>query len=187
MTLLKARRTEGGITVPESAGLSSRLVRFGTALEWVQDRELRDAMIAAKINLLRREAPYLYVVANDGDEKPDTADAYVRAMERRELGRGVWLAHPDFAQDTRTTVTAVLLGDILPFVPCLSGDWYCLLCLPKPISLAEIDDVVTLSATVAESVTRLLAEGGCLLTCVDHTLLALSTFDTGYAKYFHHA
>jgi hypothetical protein len=186
MVLLKATSSGGSLSDPSSMRLSSELLGFGAVFEWVPDTELRHAMVAANINTLRREAPYLYLVANRYENQPDASDPYIGAMDRRELGRGVWLAYPEFYEETVTTVWAILQGDILPFVPHLYSDWFCLLCLPSPIPLVQIDEIVTPSPSVTESVQKLLKNGGCLLTVIDHVVLNMKTFDTGYAKYFPH-
>lgn len=184
MMLLKTESTSGSETDLKLLSPVTDIAGFSAVIEWVQDSELRAALIAANVNILRREAPYVYFFANENGGTPGPPDDYVSMMETRELGRRVWLAPSAFEEGTMTTVTAVLLGDILPFVPCLMYESFYLLCLPKPMPLAEIDDTVTLSASATEAVRRLLTDGGCILSCVDHAVMTVVTFDAGYAKYF---
>src|SRR5579875_1413209 len=119
MTLLKALRYgEQTIQPPE-------LSRYVAWLEAIPDYEVRSAILAANVNILRRYAPYAYLFANGFTEKSwreeDIGDesGYIRSLETQELGHGIWFSQLDFEGETDTVVTAIFEGDVLPIVHLL--------------------------------------------------------------------
>ncbi len=177
----------------------------GAVFPWLPDNELREAMLAANVNILRREAPYIYLFAADRfieewltDTNPYTHtrltfhDPYLQSFEQKQLHRGIDLMGRSIqgvrspAEDfnTTTVVTALLLGDVLPVIPRLYRPEYTLLCLPQPITLEEVDSIVLGSSTIEDCHRIFFRNGGCCLSIVDHTVLQLTASDHNYGKYF---
>jgi len=56
------------LQVEKQWAVTSKALGFlqcGAVFPWVPDHELREAMLAANVNILRREAPYVYLFAED--------------------------------------------------------------------------------------------------------------------------
>ncbi len=196
------------LQVEKQWAVTSKALGFlqcGAVFPWVPDHELREAMLAANVNILRREAPYVYLFAEDHfieDWLTDTNDyhherltfraPYLQNLEQRQLQKGVRLMDggmnsgqlPHERVDTTTVVTALLLGDVLPVIPRLRFPEYSLLCLPQPITLEDVDSIVLGSSTLEDCRRIFFRNGGCSLSIVDHTVLNLATLDYNYEKYF---
>jgi hypothetical protein len=162
----------------------------GVLLEWVLDDELQRAMIAANINILRREAPYAYFFANGVTlEEWESSwlvqnQPYMRLFHSKQLQQGVCLTDPDLDFDTTTVVTAVLLGDILPLARSMQDSENCLVCLPKPLTLEEIDVIFADDRGTANSLRLLLEDDGFLLSTVDFRLIKVRTSNKRVLEYF---
>lgn len=162
----------------------------GVFLEWVVDNELQKAMIAANINILRREAPYAYFFANGVTLKEWSSSwlvqnqPYLKLFESKQLQQGVWLTAPRLHINTTTVVTAVLLGDILPLAKSMQDSENCLVCLPKALTLEEIDATFAVERETADSLTVLLEDAGFLLTITDLRALKVKTSNKSVLGYF---
>jgi hypothetical protein len=139
------------IKYQEAVAQTTSLLRFMAWLEYVPDQVLRRAMLAANVNIVRRIAPYCYLLASGMNEREWRAedigdtDGYVAGLAVRELHRGAWSNKPPYESQSVVLVIAVLWGDVLPVVHLLESDEYRLLCLP---SLVALDD---LAATIADA------------------------------------
>lgn len=166
------------------------LTRCGVWLEGVLDNEFQSAMIAANINILRREAPYVYFFAgNTTLEKWNSSwvvrdQPYVQSFSAIQLQRCVWPNDPGLDFETTTVVAAVLLGDVLPLAQALFDSGNCMVCLPEPITLEEMDTLFTQEGEVDNSLKTLLSKGGFVLAIIDLVSLQVRTFDHGVIDYF---
>ena len=166
------------------------LAKCQVLLEWVMDNELQIAMIAANINILRREAPYAYFFANGVTlEKWASSwlvrhQPYLKSFKLKQLQQGVWLTAPDLDLDTTTVVTAVLLGDILPLAREMQEAENCLVCLPRALTLEDIDALFADKRKTADSLEVLLEDGGFLLSIVDLVAIQVRTHDEHILEYF---
>ena len=166
------------------------LSAYGAWLDEIKDQELREAMLATNVNILRRLAPYAYFFA--GDFTSGTWDAnfkgeskmYLASFERKELQRGVWFACPDCNDPITTSVIAVGLGDIFPVIHYLNQEEFSLLCLPESISLDQIDQTIAESGNNLEALQTLLSNGGFLISTIDYQAFAVQTYDSRYAQLF---
>jgi hypothetical protein len=186
MALLKALRY--GVQTVQPPELS----RYLAWLEPIPDNDVRSAVLAANVNILRRYAPYAYFFANGFTEESwheeDIGDesGYIQSLETQELGRGIWFSQLDFEGETSTVVTAIFEGDVLPIVHLLDEEEFAVLCLPSRISVKRIDEIVTQASSNKEAVKALLADGGCVATAIDEVSFAIWTTDVRYARYFTH-
>lgn len=163
----------------------------------VADRELLYTLLAANINILRRQAPFAYLVASQHyveDWRTDSNDFlrnflcfhddYYEGLEKKQLHRGVWLAYHHLGFDTTTVVVAILNGDVLPAIPRLFSQQFSLLCLPHKISLEELDQIVCAAGSAKDCLVTLLMDGGCLITMTDYYAFHVLTLDESYSDYF---
>lgn len=173
--------------------VSNKMYTFedcGVLLEWVADNDLQRAMIAANINILRREAPYAYFFANGVTLKEWSSSwlvqnqPYLKSFQSKQLQQGVCLTDPDLDFDTTTVVTAVLLGDMLPLAIPMQESENCLVCLPEVLTLAEIDTLFADERGTADSLNLLLKDGGLLLAIVDFRALTVKTTNKRVLEYF---
>lgn len=162
----------------------------GVFLEWVMDGELQNATIAANINILRREAPYAYFFANGVTLKEWLSswlvqhEPYLKSFSSKQLEQGVWLTAPDLDLDTTTVVTAVLLGDILPLARSMQDAENCIVCLPRILTLEDIDAMFAKGSGTAEGLEALLGDTGLLISIVDFRALKVRTHSKCVLKYF---
>ena len=170
--------------------ISPKLSSYGAWLEEITDRELREAMLAANVNILRRTAPYAYFFAGDFGPGIWSSDfqgenqKYLAALERKELQRGVWFTYPDCNDPIKTTVTAIGEGDIFPAIHYLNQEEFSLLCLPEWVALGRIDQIVAEAGNSLEALQNLLSAGGFLVSIVDYQDFAIQTYDSQYEQYF---
>lgn len=181
--LLKCQR------VWAQTNLSPNLSYYGAWLEWVADKDLREAMVAANINMMRREAPFLYFFANgdNSDDRQVTSSNdldYSRSLAKKHISRGLWLTYPEWDEPTSTVITAVLSGDVLPFVYFLDSDKFSLFCSPYQYSIEQIDNIVTSTDSNHNAIKALLSNGGCIISVIDHQNFSLKTLDANFSKYF---
>lgn len=162
----------------------------GVLLEWVVDNELQIAMIAANINILRREAPYAYFFAGGitlekwSSSRLVQNHPYLKSLNSKQLQQGVWLTVPNLDLDTTTVVTAVLSGDILPLARSMQDAENCLVCLPEVLTLEDIDALFADERGTAGNLEVLLENGGFLLSIVDLRALQVKTYDEHILEYF---
>ena len=167
---------------------------YGSLLEPIGDGDLRTALLAANINILRRNAPFAYLFTNGSSlESWSNSDSfgelavearYRSQLEKIQLQTGVWLDYPEWHEETVTVVTAILAGDILPFVDDLDEDKYCLLCLPDARSLNLIDQTIFAADSTHAALVDLLFDGGCLISAIDYRAFSVKTLDHQYGRYF---
>lgn len=181
--------------VAASSYLSGRSVNDGpfhfTAWLAAEGRaDIRSAVLLANVNILRRHAPNAYLFANGFSKQQwlteDIGDefGYLQRLDVIELKRGVWFNPLDCDKPARAAVTAILEGDVLPFVHLLGYEEYGMLCLPVRRSLAEIDLLLQKEAPNRERVCGLLNAGGCVVTAVDEVCFRVYSFDQVFGQYF---
>lgn len=180
--LLKSQKVWAQRNLPPS------LSYYGAWLEWIADVELREAMIAANINMMRREATFAYFFDSSQVMSLHTATGeltnYRSMLPAKRLDRGLWLTYPDWKEQTTTTVTVIAAGDVLPFIYFLDDDKFSLFCSPRLYSVEEIDDIIKLTDSNEGAMAALLADGGCFISVIDHQNFKLQTLDDGFIKYF---
>lgn len=168
--------------------LPPKLSYYGAWLEWIDDTELREAMIAANINMIRREAAFAYFFANGQSTEPQVTPSelknYRSLLTAKQLDHSLWLTYPEWEEPTTTTVTVIASGDVLPFVYFLDDDKYSLFCSPRSYSVEEIDDTIKLTNSNEGAMAALLTDGGCFISVIDHQNFKLQTLNDDFIKYF---
>jgi len=166
------------------------LNRCGAWLEWVEDHDLQNAMLSANINVLRREAPYVYFFAcNETLEGWNSSwfvrnQPYVQSFAATQLQRCVWPNNPGLDFETTTVVAAVLLGDVLPLARALEDCENCIVCLPEPITLEEMDALFVREDEADNNLKLLLSGGGFVLAIIDLKSLEVRTSNKRVLEYF---
>ena len=191
MKLLKVKLMDGNIKPKPEVST------YVAAISGGEDQELLYTLLAANVNILRRQAPYAYLIASQHyieDWRTDSndyarkflcfKDDYYEGMEKKQLHCGVWLAYPHLGFNTTTVVVSILDGDVLPAIDHLFSQEFSLLCLPQKISLDELDQIVCAAESAKACFVTLLSEGGCLVTIVDHYAFEVQTLDESYSDYF---
>jgi hypothetical protein len=173
------------------ASIDGELNRRILWLDAVENREVSSAILAANINVLRREAPFAYLFATGytlsawaaediGDET-----AYSRSLDALELNAGFYLAHNSAsAVAVPMVVVSVLLGDVRPFVHLLGSDEFALYCTPRLLSLRQLKFALSGAVSSADASKRLLINGGCIVTVIDEVQFAVRSIGDVFEKYF---
>lgn len=180
MKLIKGKFAEDGVV--QSQGYSYHMAW----IELFTDIEIQAAVLTANINILRRTAPYAYLFCNNftidswmAEDIGDGAD-YRASLESKQLKVGIWLSSLSHSVAVMTVVTAVLSGDVLPFVHLLGSDEFALLCLPYQLTLDEIDEIVSNSKSGDQAAQKLVFSGGFIVTMIDAVRLKVFAADGWY-------
>lgn len=181
--LLKSQKIWTQVNAPPEVS------HYSAWLESIPDRELREALIAANVNIMRREAPFAYFFANGDDSgqwkaKIGNVQEYKNSLDTMQLSRGIWFTRPEWTGATTTSVTAVHFGDILPFVYFLDNDRYSLFCSPRRYSVAEIESLIQMTNSNQGAMNALLSDGGCFVSVTDYQMFEVQTCSDQFAKHF---
>jgi hypothetical protein len=139
----------------------------------MRDQDANRAILAADINSLRRHAPYVYLIGlgytEDTLRSEDFGDAseYLNVLDVIDFSTNHWFVRPDFVKEMPCTITAILDGDILPFVHLLDGEEFCMLCSCQRLSLHQISEVMQSAKTTREAIGLLVGQTGCVVSAVD--------------------
>ena len=166
------------------------LTGYGAWLFWQNDQTLREAMIAANIDVLREKDPYAYLLVSHSMAVESLAVRLAEdqktysEMETLRLKRGVWPSVPEYPEAVTTLVVNIGLGEILPFAYDIYDDFHSLLCLPEPRSLEAIDDVISKPESAVDAITALLKNGGFVLSALDRRNFRILTLDKRHKDMF---
>jgi hypothetical protein len=153
------------------------------------DLRERAAMHAANVNRIRRYAPFAYFFANgftvDSWRREDIGDNdYRNSLDSLQLSRGFWPGAPDVDDPTTTVVTAILDGDVTPFVRALQEIDFAFYCSPSYRSLVSIDHLTARAANSREATKALLRDGACVITASEEVAFRVLSADDRYDEFF---
>ena len=131
------------------------------------------AIIASNINTLRRYASFAYLVSLGYNEESCRAEDIgddARYLDELDVVSGEtrhWFPSLDFSKETTCAVTAVLDGDIGPFVHLLENDEFSMICVGRSLSQREVVEELCRSGSTLDCITRLVSDNGFIVTVRD--------------------
>jgi hypothetical protein len=153
------------------------------------DLQQRSASLAANVNKIRRVAPFAYLFANGFTvhswREEDIGENDCRnSLDTHQLSHGFWLGAPTWDDPTDTVVSAILYGDITPFVHLLAQEDFALYCSRFHQSLTSIDRVTCDKVNSRAAAKALLMDGGCVITAIDQVVFHVYSIDDRYGQFF---
>lgn len=185
MGLLKVVRLESSVQ------LAPRMSRFTAWLQDANDAELQAAVLAANVNVIRRVAPFIYLLAWGytaaswmvEDAGDDTG--YVRSFTVQDFRTSNDDTRAQSQQSASAAVIGILLGDVLPVVHLLRDDNFQLVCLRSAAPLEDVCRIGLSSQFERGEYAGLSNSDGCLLTGTDGVRFSLRTTDPdSYSRLF---
>lgn len=178
-------------TEPEAGVATTGLLWGATWVELTGDQLADRAVLAYNINVLRREAPFLYLICSGfssaiwpSEDIGDSIDnAYARSLEHFDLRKRLCISYPNNDSEGSTVVLSLGSGDVGPFVHLLEHEEFGLLALRVPQSPESFRDAVSTGRPGDGFLNTVLMDGGWAMSAIDMVRYRIWTLDPTVIDY----